>query len=42
MCRLSSSSRHVSAIAAISASGQTRPPEELCVFSIATMRVVGT
>ena len=38
----SSSSRQVSAIASISASGQTRPPEALWVFSIATTRVVGT
>ena len=30
----SSSSRHVAAMAAISANGHTRPPEALCVFSI--------
>ena len=41
-CRLRSSSRQVSAIASTSASGQTRPPAALCVFSIATIRVVGT
>jgi hypothetical protein len=41
-CTASSCSRHVATIASISSSGQTRPPELLCVFSTATMRVGGT
>ena len=41
MCSAISSSRHAAASASISARGQTLPPELLCVFSIATMLVVG-
>ncbi len=41
MCSAISSSRHAVASASISARGQTLPPELLCVFSIATMLVVG-
>ena len=41
-CSRRSSSRAVATTASISSSGQTRPPDALCVFSTETIRVGGT